>query len=119
MTHRAEGTHVILDLHGCNKELLNSESVIRNALDESCKLANCKILKKLVYKFQPQGVTGILLLEESHIAIHTYPEHGSCFIDIYTCGDKATPEMAIRFLEDFFESKNMEVKKIHRGKNGD
>ncbi len=110
------GTHVIIDLHGCKPELLNSPDTIKLALVQSCELSKCVVLNKLIYQFKPQGVTGILLLEESHIAIHTYPEHGSCFIDIYTCGEKATPELTIDFFVEFFEAKSKEVKTIHRGK---
>lgn len=118
MEHETKGTHIILDLYKCNPKLLNNKKHIEEALNESCKLSNCKVLKKLIYQFKPQGITGILLLEESHISIHTYPEHNSCFADIYTCGDDATPEMAIRFLEEFFQSEKIEITTLTRGQNG-
>ncbi len=116
MQYDAKGIHTIIDLYECNKTLLNSPQIISQALTKSCLLAGCKEIKEVVHQFKPQGVTGIILLEESHISIHTYPEYGICFIDIYTCGLDATPELTIPFFRRFFEAKSEKITKIERGK---
>lgn len=108
------GIHLIAEFwYGKNiedpKEL---EKILIGAVRET----NNTPLNITVHKFQPQGITGIVLLAESHLAIHTWPEFNYTAIDIFTCGDKANPEKALEYLKEVLQPKRVEIKKIKRGK---
>ncbi len=108
------GIHLIAEFW--NGKIINDPKKIREILIEAVKKANNTPLEVVIHKFEPQGVTGIVLLAESHIAIHTWPEFNYVALDIYTCGDKANPLKALEFLKEKFQPKRFEFKKIKRGK---
>ena len=107
------GAHLIIDMwDGIN---LTNKEVIENALKEIAKACDAKILHKHLHCFdENQGVTGVLVLAESHINIHTWPEVGFAALDIFMCG-KTNPVAAIPVLEDIFKPKLMEVQTVTRG----
>ena len=84
--HSAVGTHIILDLFGISFSILNDEQYLLNVLKNAAIAGNATILHTYAYKFQPQGVTAIVVISESHLSIHTYPEEGMAAVDIFTCG---------------------------------
>ena len=88
------GKHCILELYDCDANKLNDEAFVRTSLTYASKTAGARLLNLITYKFQPQGVTGIALLSESHISIHTWPESGYAAIDVFTCGRETVPEKA-------------------------
>ncbi len=79
------GRHIILELHGVNKELLNNKEYLENLLIEAARVAGGRILGSFFHEFNPQGVTGIVAIAESHLSIHTWPEFRYAAIDIFTC----------------------------------
>ena len=93
-----QGKHLILELYGCEFEKLNDESFLRCTLNKAAKLAKATILNLISNKFEPQGVTAIALLAESHISIHTWPESNYSAVDIFTCGKNMKPELASQYL---------------------
>lgn len=88
------------------------EKILRDAVSA----AKCTLLEIVIHKFSPHGITGVILLAESHIAIHTWPEKNYLAIDIFTCGDKAKPYIALDFLKKMFKPKKVEIMEIKRGK---
>ena len=90
--------HFLLELYRCDHEKLNDESFLRCTLDNAAKLANAKVLHLISNKFEPQGVTAIALLAESHLSIHTWPESNYSAVDIFTCGQNMKPEIACKYL---------------------
>ena len=92
------GKHLLLDLYNCDYEKLNDESFLRCALSNAARLANAKILNLISKKFEPQGVTALALLAESHLSIHTWPESYYSAVDIFTCGQNMQPEVASNYL---------------------
>ena len=93
-----KSNHFLLELYRCDYEKLNDESFLRCTLDNAAKLANAKILHLISNKFEPQGVTAIALLAESHLSIHTWPESNYSAVDIFTCGQNMKPEIACKYL---------------------
>lgn len=87
----AVGKHLLLELSGCNAEVLNDKKWILNVLNLAATEAKCHAVKEVTQEFTPQGISCVLVLEESHISIHTWPEHGHASIDFYTCGDNVSP----------------------------
>lgn len=107
------GIHLIADFwYG---KIIEDPKKIKQILIKAVKEANNIPLEVFVHKFQPQGITGIVLLAESHISLHTWPESNYIAIDIYTCGDKAKPLKALDYFEKEFQPKKVEVKEIKRG----
>ena len=88
----------MLELYRCDYEKLNDESFLRCTLNRAAKLAKATVLNLISSKFEPQGVTAIALLAESHISIHTWPESMYSAVDIFTCGQNMMPELASRYL---------------------
>ena len=93
-----QSKHLLLELYGCDYEKLNDESFLRCTLNRAAKLANASVLNLISNKFEPQGVTAIALLAESHLSIHTWPESHYAAIDIFTCGQNMNPDIASKYL---------------------
>ena len=108
------GRHCILELYQCDHEKLNDEAFIRTTITSSAKIAGATLMNLVTHSFKPQGVTGLALLAESHISIHTWPEIGYAAIDVFTCGDHTMPEKACKTLFNDFLAKNFSFKNIAR-----
>ena len=93
-----QSKHLLLELYRCDCDKLNDESFLRCSLNRAAKLAKAKVLNLISNKFEPQGVTAIALLAESHISIHTWPESKYSAVDIFTCGQNMMPELASQYL---------------------
>ena len=96
--------HLLFELRGCPSELLDDSEFVVLALQVSAVHAKSKLIDINFHKFEPQGVTGLALLADSHISIHTWPEKGLAMCDIFTCGVDATPQMAVEYLSKQFQS---------------
>jgi S-adenosylmethionine decarboxylase len=94
------GKHCILELYACDASKLNDESFIRTTIATAAREAGATVLQLISHRFQPQGVTGLVLLAESHLSIHTWPESGYAAVDVFTCGDHAMPDRACLALVD-------------------
>ena len=94
------GKHCILELYGCDRARLDDEAFLRDTITTAAKRAGATLLNLITHRFEPQGVTGLALLAESHISIHTWPESGYAAVDVFTCGDHTMPERACQVLAD-------------------
>jgi len=112
-TKKCSGIHLIAEFW--NGEIVEDVSRMKKILVAAVKKANNTPLEIIIHKFQPQGMTGIVLLAESHIAIHTWPEFNYIALDIYTCGDKGNPIKSLEYLKKEFKPKKVKIKKIKRG----
>ena len=92
--------HILFTLKGCPFELLNDEQNIKMLLFNATKESKSTLLNLSTHKFDPQGVTGVAMLAESHISIHTWPEKGMAVCDIFTCGNDATPEVGVEYMKE-------------------
>ncbi|MFO7628504.1 MAG: adenosylmethionine decarboxylase [Prochlorococcaceae cyanobacterium] len=92
------GKHCILELYNCDPSRLDDEAFLRSAITNAAKRAGATLLNLITHRFEPQGVTGLALLAESHISIHTWPESGYAAVDVFTCGDHTMPESACQVL---------------------
>jgi S-adenosylmethionine decarboxylase len=109
------GVHVLLELKECNPQLLNDLEYIRDSLYRVAGDLGATIVGESFHHFTPQGVTGILSIAESHISIHTWPEHRYAAADIFTCGSSFRPSDAAELMIDQFQSKDSEVMEVRRG----
>ena len=111
---RQQGKHLLLELYRCDSEKLNDESFLRCVLSKGAKLAKASVLNLISNKFEPQGVTAIALLAESHISIHTWPESNYSAVDIFTCGQHMMPELASQYLIESLMAKEHSLRVIER-----
>jgi len=109
-----QSKHFLLELNRCDREKLNDESFLRCILNRAAKLANATVLNLISNKFEPQGVTAIALLAESHISIHTWPESNYSAVDIFTCGQNMMPELASQYLIESLMAKEHSLRVIER-----
>ena len=93
-----QSKHFLLELYRCDYEKLNDESFLRCTLNNAAKLANATVLNLISNKFEPQGITAIALLAESHLSIHTWPEARYSAVDIFTCGQNMKPDISCKYL---------------------
>jgi len=112
LSHQSK--HILLELYKCDYEKLNDESFLRCTLNRAAKLANATVLNLISNKFEPQGVTAIALLSESHISIHTWPESNYSAVDIFTCGQNMMPELASQYLIESLNSEEYSLRVIDR-----
>ena len=96
--------HLLFELRGCPSKLLDDTEFVILALQVSAVHAKSKLIDINFHKFEPQGVTGLALLADSHISIHTWPEKGLAMCDIFTCGVDCTPLEAVDYLSKQFQS---------------
>ena len=109
-----QSKHLLLELYRCDCEKLNDESFLRCTLNKAAKLAKATVLNLISNKFEPQGVTAIGLLAESHISIHTWPESNYSAVDIFTCGQNMMPELASQYLIQSLMAEEHSLRVIER-----
>src|SRR5215469_13024978 len=109
---RGAGVHLIIDLHGARR--LNDMEHIDSVLRRCAEAAGATLLHVHLHRFQPDGVSGVAVLAESHIAIHTWPEAGYAALDVFMCG-KTDPDRCVPILRTAFAAKRVEVSEMLRG----
>lgn len=107
------GKHYLLNLYGCSFVLLNNEHFLIDLLENAAEASGATVCQTIYKKFDPQGVTVICLLSESHISIHTWPEEGKAACDVYTCGN-ANPKIGCDIIIRQLYAKNYTLKYIQR-----
>jgi S-adenosylmethionine decarboxylase len=112
---KALGTHIIVELSDCNSKILSDVDLVADILVSAAKEANAEVLQTAFHRFMPQGVSGVVVIAESHLSIHTWPEYGYAAMDIYTCGDKTDPWRACRYAAEKFGAKQMLTTEVRRG----
>ncbi len=111
----ALGIHLLVELRDCNPEILKNLAEVRDALVTAAKRANATIIDVSFHEFNPFGISGMVIIAESHLSIHTWPEYGYAAVDIFTCGDTIKPEVAAEYLIKRFESRNPSIVEMKRG----
>ncbi len=111
----ALGNHLLVELRDCNSEILKDLNRVKDVMVAAAKEAKATIVDISFHEFNPFGVSGMVVIAESHLSIHTWPEYSYAAVDIFTCGDVIKPEVAVSFLIEQFECKNPSVVEIKRG----
>ena len=111
----ALGRHLLIELQDCNKEVLNDLGFIQNAMLAAAVDCGATVMGESFHRFNPQGVSGVVIIAESHLSIHTWPEYGYAAVDIFTCGTTVEPEKAAETLIEKLGAKNHSSREIQRG----
>ncbi len=83
---RTEGRHLLVEYHGCPSARLNDVGAVESILNDAAVAAGATVVQSAFHPFRPQGVSGVVILAESHLSVHTWPEAGYAAVDLYTCG---------------------------------
>ncbi|MHC6179873.1 adenosylmethionine decarboxylase [Clostridium sp. JNZ X4-2] len=109
------GRHILAEIYGCDAEILDNKEFIERTMVDSALKAGAEVREVAFHKFSPQGVSGVVIISESHLTIHTWPELGYAAVDIFTCGDRINPWDACNYMTERFNAKNMTATEIKRG----
>lgn len=109
------GKHIIAELYGVSKELISDEGRVKGVVEKVIEKARLTKVGSVYKQFNPRGVTGVVLVAESHISIHTWPEYELVNLDIFTCGDITKTEKAFQLFLDQFKPKSYRHYILDRG----
>lgn len=110
------GRHLLVDYWGCDLNLLDNRAFIESLMLRAAEATNATVVQSTFHTFSPQGVSGVVVIEESHLSIHTWPEAGYASVDYYTCGD-CEPQAAHEVLRMGLRAQSFDMCLIHRGLN--
>jgi S-adenosylmethionine decarboxylase proenzyme len=113
-----QSLHIMAEFHGCDPRILNSVESVEALMRAAADAAGATVVESSFHKFGPHGVSGVLVLAESHLSVHTWPERDYAATDIYTCGDRCTPERAHEVLQVALKAERCEVMVVKRGLPG-
>lgn len=109
------GIHIIADLKGVNEDKISNLATMKKITEDAVKKGHLTKIRSHYHQFSPTGVSGVVLIAESHISFHTWPEYGLVTLDIFTCGPTEGAETAFEYILSELEPKEIEYKKIERG----
>lgn len=109
------GRHILAEIYGCKEEILNDKDLIEKTMVDAALKAGAEVREVAFHKFSPQGVSGVVIISESHLTIHTWPELGYAAVDVFTCGDRINPWDACNYMTEMWQAKNMTATEVKRG----
>ncbi len=112
---KALGNHVLAELFDCDQNILNDAESVEMYLKSAAITCGATIVNSIFHTFNPHGVSGVVVIAESHLAIHTWPEYSFAAIDVFTCGQSINPWLAIRQLKKYLKAKSIKTVELKRG----
>ncbi|OGL16570.1 MAG: S-adenosylmethionine decarboxylase proenzyme [Candidatus Rokubacteria bacterium RIFCSPLOWO2_12_FULL_69_21] len=112
---QALGRHMLLELFDCDAQVINSLETVKGALVEAAKRAQATIVDVVFHEFNPFGISGVVVIAESHLSIHTWPEYRYAAVDIFSCGDVLKPDVAADYLVEQFGAERASIVELQRG----
>ncbi|HDQ93261.1 MAG TPA: adenosylmethionine decarboxylase [Synergistetes bacterium] len=109
------GRHILVEAYDCDREALDNIRELQEAMETAAEKAGATVVESAFRKFQPHGISGVLVISESHLTIHTWPEFGYAAIDLFTCGCNADPWKAFEHLSTYLKSSRTTSIEIQRG----
>jgi S-adenosylmethionine decarboxylase len=109
------GRHVLAEIWGCEFDILNDMEKVEEIMVKAALEAGAEVREYVFHKFSPQGISGVVVISESHLAIHTWPELGYAAVDVFTCGEQVDPWNVCNYMTSQFYAKKMTAKETKRG----
>jgi S-adenosylmethionine decarboxylase len=106
---------MLLELYDCDPEALNSVDIVKASMVEAAKRAQATIVDVVFHEFNPVGISGVVVIAESHLAIHTWPEHRYAAVDVFSCGEVLQPQLAADYLVEQLGAARASVVELQRG----
>ncbi len=111
----ALGRHLLLELFDCDLDAINNLEAVKQTLVEAARRAQATIVDVVFHEFNPFGISGVVVIAESHLSIHTWPEYRYAAVDIFSCGDTLQPEVAASYLVEQFAAERTSIVEMQRG----
>lgn len=111
----ALGRQILVEFYDCDSDKINDVEFVEAAFLEATRKSKATIISHNFHKFSPYGISGVVVIAESHVTIHSWPEYNYAAVDIFTCGDTIDPWVIQEYLKDAFESKNISSMEMKRG----
>jgi len=109
------GRHILAEIYDCDSSILNDRELIEEILVKAALEAGAEVREVAFHKFSPQGVSGVVVISESHLAIHTWPELGYAAVDVFTCGERVNPWDACNLIAESLNARHMNATEVKRG----
>ncbi len=109
------GRHILAEFYGCNSNVLNNIELIEKMMVDAATECGATVVEKKFHMFNPYGVSGVVIISESHLAIHTWPELGYAAVDLFTCGESCDPKVAYEYLRKEFNAQSASYSELKRG----
>lgn len=109
------GSHLLVELFGCNRESLKEECTVGAAMEAAARESEATVVAQSFHEFKPYGVSGAVIIQESHYTIHTWPEHGYAAVDLFYCGGTIAVHKAVEVLQERFQPKRIKFLVVRRG----
>lgn len=111
----ALGRHILAEFYECDADILNDAQRIENYMKRAALECGATIVSSTFQTFNPHGVSGVIVIAESHLAIHTWPEYGYAAVDVFTCGETVDPAVANEALKEYLKAKKVTTVQLNRG----
>lgn len=115
MQMQALGIQILVEFHECDQDVLRDRDLIEKLMVQASVEAKATVVKSTFHEFSPHGVSGVVVIAESHVAIHTWPEYGYAAVDIFTCGETIQPWVIFKILKEGFKSTHANSMELRRG----
>ncbi|NLY76787.1 MAG: S-adenosylmethionine decarboxylase proenzyme [Tissierellia bacterium] len=115
MEDRRLGRHILAEFYNCDVDILKDTETIEKHMVDAAIKSKATVVKSVFHTFNPYGVSGVVVIQESHLAIHTWPEYGYAAIDLFTCGQEVDPWAAFEYLKDKLKAEKTETMEVDRG----
>ncbi len=109
------GRHILVEFFGCTPDIMNDVIKIETSMVSAAREADATVINSTFHHFSPYGVSGVVVIQESHLAIHTWPEYGYAAVDVFTCGDHVNPWICYDYLKKAFEAEYGSAMELNRG----
>jgi S-adenosylmethionine decarboxylase len=110
------GRHLLTEFYGCDRKTLNDSDRIKKIMEEAAITSGASIVQSVFHLFNPHGVSGVVVIAESHLTIHTWPEYGYSAVDIFTCGEEVDPWRAHHYLKEKLGAGSTSTVEMLRGR---
>lgn len=112
---KALGRQIVVEYYGCNPEILNDVAYVKRSMRDAAIASGATVVQEAFHLFNPHGVSGVVVIAESHLAIHTWPEYGYAAVDLFTCGEDVSPDVAFEHLKEKLEATTFSALEMKRG----
>jgi S-adenosylmethionine decarboxylase proenzyme len=109
------GRHILVEFYGCNKSKLDDLKFVERTMVGAAEYSKATVVDEVFHKFNPHGISGVVVIQESHLTIHTWPEYGYAAVDVFTCGHTVDPWDAFFYLNREFEAESNTTMELKRG----
>lgn len=112
---KALGKHILADFFNCDPAILDDVQLIETFMKQAALRCGATIISSTFHTFNPHGVSGVVVIAESHLAIHTWPEYGYAAVDVFTCGETVDPDIASESLKESLQAEKVKIMRMERG----